>query len=99
MGFRFQRRIRILPGVSLNIGKSGVSSVSTGVRGFRVNWGKKGTRTTTSLPGTGLSYQSSVTPYQPSSSRPPKAATKQTSGVWIAVILFGLLWAVGKCTL
>jgi hypothetical protein len=49
MGLRF----RIGP---LNITKNGISSVSLGGRGLRVNINKYGTRTTFSLPGTGLSY-------------------------------------------
>ena len=55
MGFRFQRRIKILPGVHLNFSKSGVST-SIGVRGAQMTFGKRGTRTTVGVPGTGLSY-------------------------------------------
>lgn len=56
MGFRFRRSIRILPGVRLNISKKGFTSVSIGGKGLTVNRGSKGTRVTTSLPGTGMSY-------------------------------------------
>jgi len=55
MGFRFRRSIRILPGVRLNVSKSGVST-SIGGRGAHVTIGKSGTRTTVGLPGTGVSY-------------------------------------------
>lgn len=55
MGFRFQRRIKILPGVTLNLSKSGIST-SVGRRGAKVTLGKDGVRTTVGLPGTGLSY-------------------------------------------
>lgn len=56
MGLRFRKRISIIPGVNLNIGKKGVS-VSTGVPGFRKTFHSSG-RVTTSygIPGTGLSY-------------------------------------------
>lgn len=55
MGFRFQKRIKVLPGVRLNISKSGVST-SLGGRGATVNIGKNGVRTTVGVPGTGLSW-------------------------------------------
>lgn len=55
MGFRYRRSVRILPGVRLNLSKSG-TSVSVGGRGFTTNFSKRGRRTTISLPGTGLSY-------------------------------------------
>lgn len=55
MGFRFQKRIKILPGVSINLSKSGVST-SLGVKGARVTLGHGKTRTTVGLPGTGISH-------------------------------------------
>ena len=102
MGFRFRKRIRILPGISLNLGKSGFTSVSAGFRGFTVNLGNKGTKTTTSLPGTGLSYQSPLTPYQSKSGETPPSAqgapeTHRGSALWLLVIIVVLLWGVGKC--
>ena len=58
MGFRFRRSFKVLPGVHLNVGKSGFTSVSIGGRGNRLNFSKKGTRHTIGIPGTGLSYSS-----------------------------------------
>jgi hypothetical protein len=55
MGWRFQRRKRLLPGLTLNLGKRG-ASVSAGPRGAKVNVGRRGARATVSLLGTGLSY-------------------------------------------
>ena len=55
MGFRLWRRVSIIPGVRLNLSKSGVS-VSVGKRGANLTLGKKGPRVTVGLPGTGLSY-------------------------------------------
>ena len=57
MGWRFQRRIKILPGVTLNVGKNGVST-SIGTRGAHVTVGENGVRTTVGIPGTGISYTS-----------------------------------------
>ena len=45
MGFRFQRRIKIMPGVTLNVGKRGVST-SIGRRGAHITFGQNGVRTT-----------------------------------------------------
>lgn len=58
MGFNFRKSLKIAPGVRLNITKKGLSSVSLGGKGARVNLGKKGMRTTVGVPGTGLSYSS-----------------------------------------
>jgi hypothetical protein len=55
MGWRFQRRRKLLPGLSLNLGKRG-ASVSAGPRGAKVNVGRRGAQATVSLLGTGLSY-------------------------------------------
>jgi hypothetical protein len=55
MGLRFFRRVKILPGVTLNFSKSGVST-SLGPRGAKVTLGTKGQRATVGIPGTGLSY-------------------------------------------
>ena len=55
MGLRFRRRIKLFPGVSVNISKSGIST-SVGRSGSILNLGKRGTRATVGLPGTGISY-------------------------------------------
>lgn len=54
-GFRFRKRIKLLPGVWLNLGKQGVST-SVGTKGLTVNLKGDAIRTTASAPGTGLSY-------------------------------------------
>ncbi|MCF8005743.1 MAG: DUF4236 domain-containing protein [Chromatiaceae bacterium] len=55
MSFRFWRRVQLLPGVSLNLSKSG-ASLSLGPRGAKYTIGPRGTRATVGLPGTGLFY-------------------------------------------
>lgn len=55
MGFRFQKRIKIFPGLRINLSKSGVST-SVGVPGARMTFGNGKTRTTVGLQGTGLSH-------------------------------------------
>ena len=54
MSLRFFRRIRLVPGVRINLSKSR-PSLSVGRPGMWLTvGGKRGTRTTVGLPGTGL---------------------------------------------
>jgi hypothetical protein len=55
MVWRFFRRIRILPGLTVNLSKSGASA-SVGPRGAKYTAGPHGKRLTLGLPGTGLFY-------------------------------------------
>ena len=73
MGFRFQRRIKIMPGVTLNVGKHGVST-SIGRRGAHITFGQNGVRTTVGIPGTGISYTSLSKP-----SHAPEAGSREAS--------------------
>ena len=57
MGFRFRRRLRIMPGIYVNLSKTG-GSLSIGGHGATLNVSRAGTRTTVGLPGSGLSYRS-----------------------------------------
>ena len=59
MSFRFQRRIKIAPGLNLNLSKSGVG-ISAGIKGATVSAGKRGLYGNLGLPGTGLSYRSKL---------------------------------------
>ncbi|WP_283648023.1 DUF4236 domain-containing protein [Hafnia paralvei] len=68
MGFRFRKRIKIAPGLSINISKSGVST-SIGGKGSTVNIGKKGVKATTSIPGTGISHSSNLLSFKNKSSK------------------------------
>lgn len=56
MGFGFRKSIKILPGVRVNVSRSGVST-TIGGRGGSVNIGKRGTYLSSGVPGTGLSYR------------------------------------------
>ena len=53
MGWRYRKRIKIAPGIHLNISKSGIST-TIGPRGASVNIGPNGTYVNTGIPGTGL---------------------------------------------
>jgi hypothetical protein len=78
MGFRFRRSISVLPGVRINIGKTG-ASVSAGVRGARVTFGRAGTRATVGIPGTGASYTHTV--------RPRTAKKSSVSPMWLIPLI------------
>ena len=56
MGFRFFRRMKIAPGLTLNLSKSG-PSLSFGPRGAKVTVGRRSVRRTVGIPGTGLFYK------------------------------------------
>ena len=53
--FRFRRRIKLLPGVRLNLSKTGVST-SIGRHCATINIRGDRAKTTVGIPGTGLSY-------------------------------------------
>jgi len=55
MSFRFWKRIKLAPGVTLNLSKSG-GSLSFGPRGAKFTVGPHGKRLTAGIPGTGLFY-------------------------------------------
>jgi hypothetical protein len=55
MGFRFQRRVTLIPGLRVNFSKSG-ASLSIGHRGFWYTVGPKGRRATVGIPGSGIYY-------------------------------------------
>ncbi len=55
--FRFYRRVHIFPGLSVNLSKSG-PSLTMGMRGAHVTFGRSGIRKTVGIPGTGIYYTS-----------------------------------------
>jgi len=77
MSFRFFRRHRLLPGVTLNLSKSG-ASVSLGPRGAKVTVGPRGTHATVGLPGTGLFYTTKVGSSKSTKSRAGNLRNSQT---------------------
>jgi len=59
MGWTFRKRVKIIPGVHLNLSKSGIST-TIGVKGASINIGKKGTYLNTGIPGTGISHRQKI---------------------------------------
>ena len=59
MSLKFRKRIRVFPGFTLNLSKSGMSA-TLGVRGSSVNIGKNGAYLNTGIPETGLSNRKKI---------------------------------------
>ncbi|MCT8138747.1 DUF4236 domain-containing protein [Anaerobacillus sp. CMMVII] len=59
MSFRFQKRVKIAPGLRLNISKRGVST-SVGRRGSSITLGRSGLYGNIGIPGSGLSYRTKL---------------------------------------
>ena len=53
MGWRFRKRIKLFPGIHLNISKSGLG-LNIGPKGANITLGPNGTYVNTGIPGTGL---------------------------------------------
>ena len=80
--FRLFRRIRIAPGVTVNVSKSGLST-SFGPKGAKVTVGRRGVRRTVGLPGTGMYYTSVSKAAAPSDASSTPAGSRQSSRTWI----------------
>lgn len=100
MAFRFQKRIKIAPGVRLNIGKTGIST-TIGKRGASVNIGKGGAHGNLGIPGTGLSTRTKLSGGSRDEPDKPNQEARAASGIGtafkglLAISLIGLLlWAV-----
>jgi len=77
MGLRFQRRVKLFPGVRLNFSARGIST-TIGVRGASINIGPNGTHLNAGLPGTGISYRERLSPPQGTPFRPSLAGGQPT---------------------
>ena len=83
MGLRFRKSFRLMPGLRVNLSKSG-PSLTVGGRGITTNYSKRGARSTIGVPGTGVSYSTKH------SNRP--GAVMQFFK-WGALLIF-LVWVV-----
>ena len=92
MPFRFWRRVKIAPGVSVNLSRSG-TSVSLGPRGARTTFGHGRVRQTLGLPGSGLFYTRTITPEarehdaHPDPQVPPGASDAEAPVPWRATLI------------
>ncbi len=91
MGFRLFRRIRIAPGLSVNLSKGGLS-LSGGVRGARVTVGRRGIRRTIGVPGTGVSYtENSGAGDVDSGAQTPSGGGVGCGTIFLALLALGLI--------
>lgn len=61
MGIRYRKRVKVAPGVYINLSKSGMST-TLGPRGLSVNIGKDGAFLNTGIPGTGFYSREKLAP-------------------------------------
>ena len=90
MGFRFNRRIRIAPGVRLNLGLTG-ASLSLGPRGASMTVGRNGVYGNVGVPGSGLSYRTKLSGNGAPARRPEAAASAQPIDVRVSLAADGQL--------
>lgn len=90
MTLRYRRRLKVAPGVSLNLGKRG-ASLSVGRRGAHVTVGHGQVRETVGVPGTGLSYTKTQ-------SRPGQRA-KKGGGIISTLIGLFVLYVLARMLL
>src|SRR5207249_11878548 len=94
MGFRFYRRVRLFPGVSVNLSRSG-PSLSVGVRGAHVTVGRRGVTRTVGVPGTGLFWTSRTgTQTGVHSATPPADVSPAPAGVSLMLAVVVVVLAV-----
>ncbi len=98
---RFFRRVRIAPGLTLNLSKHG-ASLSAGVRGAHVTVGRTGIRRTVGLPGTGIFCTSHTglhtgvhTTHHLTEAPRSAPAARSSKNLFVALVLCGLLGLLG----
>ena len=79
MAIRFRKSIKLMPGVRLNLSKTGIST-TVGVKGASVNLGKKGAYMNTGSPGTGLYSRTKI-----ANADEPRQSSKNAGPLFIAV--------------
>jgi len=88
MGFRFQRRIKILPGLRLNVSKTGISW-TVGTRGASVTARNGRLTGNVGIPGTGLSYRKRLDLQGPETDSRQAQTEPQGSGApsWLLLVI------------
>jgi hypothetical protein len=93
VALRFSKRLKIAPGVKINIGLKGIST-TVGPKGASINLGKKGAYLNAGIPGTGLSTRTKIGAGK-KSTETPSSQTSATNGLLLgslaAVLVIGLL--------
>jgi hypothetical protein len=92
VGFRFRRQLRIVPGLHLNLSRSGISA-TVGVPGMRVTLGKR-PALNVGLPGTGISYRESLGGAPPAPPADVPGRSVQFHWLWIVLVLVVVAWII-----
>lgn len=91
MAWLYRKRVKVAPGVYMNISKNGIST-SVGVRGASMTFGKNGTYLNTGIPGTGFYNRQRIggssTPRVHSTSLPPSTPKIHSKGTYTATAIF-----------
>jgi Protein of unknown function (DUF4236) len=94
MGFRFQKRIKVLPGITLNLSGKGIST-SIGTTGARVTFGHGKRRVTTGIPGSGISHTTVTSTHKSSKSQPKPLyaapTNQQTMPTWVWIVIICII--------
>ena len=95
MGFRFHKRLRIIPGLWINLSKKG-GSLSVGGRGATINVNTDGHQETVGRPGSAVSYRT-----KRRKGRNPGAPARGAQGavtgahiVYLVIIALVILWII-----
>lgn len=95
MSLRFRRRIRIAPGVHLNLGLHG-AGLSVGPRGLHVGMNRRGMYTSAGIPGTGLYAVHHIRGPSDEHATVQGNAAGFVVGILVAVALFIVLMVVAN---
>jgi hypothetical protein len=95
MPFRFHKRLRIIPGLWLNLSKKG-GSLSVGGCGATINVNREGHQETVGLPGSGLSYRTKRRKFNKAvaPARSTRGAITGAHIVYLVVITLVILWII-----
>lgn len=83
MALRFRKSIKIAPGVRMNVGKRGFTSIGVG----KMNFGKRGVHQNFNIPGTGISYQAQIVGRSSNSNQHSSKIPSKTSKSTMSVML------------
>jgi hypothetical protein len=97
MGFRFRKRLRIIPGLWLNLSKKG-TSLSVGGRGATINVNRQGVQETLSLRGSGVSYRTRRRKFGKPGAYPnaPHQPVTAAHVVYLIAIALVILWILAR---
>ena len=98
MGFRFQKRIRLFKGLTLNLSKTG-TSWTIGGRGASVNLRDGKATGNVGIPGAGLSYRSRLTESKNTPETESPIDDQGSSGLGTIIVVIALIalgYFIGK---